>query len=49
MPDTVKEADEKRFNETLKRMLKSPPQPHETVKHKTKPTVPPTQPLSKKE
>jgi hypothetical protein len=29
-PDT----DEKRFNETLKRMLKTPPKPHEGAKRK---------------
>ncbi|MER8995931.1 hypothetical protein [Mesorhizobium sp. M0678] len=28
----AKESDEKRFNETLKRMLKTPPKPHESTK-----------------
>ncbi|WP_292034962.1 hypothetical protein [Mesorhizobium sp.] len=29
MEDPKNEADEKRFNETLKRMLKTPPKPHD--------------------
>ncbi|MBZ9960833.1 hypothetical protein [Mesorhizobium sp. BR1-1-14] len=32
MTNPEKETDEKRFNETLKRMLKTPPKPHGVAK-----------------
>jgi hypothetical protein len=36
--------DERRFNETLKRMLKTPPKPHSASATKDKPTKPIKQP-----
>ncbi|MER8456289.1 hypothetical protein [Mesorhizobium sp. M0965] len=45
----AKESDEKRFNETLKRMLKTPPKPSKAVKRETKKKASPddSKPLSK--
>lgn len=36
---SASEADEARFNETLKRMLRTPPKPHENMANTAKPQL----------
>jgi hypothetical protein len=40
MKEKDQDQDESRFNDTLKRMLKTPPKPHDAEKHNPQPQKP---------